>query len=352
MPRISPCAQGEADVAVGAAQAEALDLEHDGGVGRQVADHAGGVDLASGHVGGDALPVEARGGAGDDVGPGAEDGEALGDREDLVELVGDEHERDAAPAQGLHEREQAGHLVVGQRRRGLVHDDDPGLVHQRPADRGQLLVRDGEPLDVGVEVQREPELADDRLGGRARAARGVEAAPVRHGGGEDDVLGHGEVGEEGEVLVDDLDAALDGGDRVHRPVGDAVDDDLAGVRLLGPRDDLDEGRLAAAVLPGQAVHLAREEVERDALERGDAAVGLADVTDLEHGHGGARGPGCHGGPGGSVVARCGHGSLLGLTSGAGPWWAAPDGGRAGGAVGQKSNSAAWSASASTAASPA
>ena len=241
--------------------------------------------------------------AGDDVGARAQDGHALGDREDLVELVRDEHQRDAATAQGLHEGEQPGDLVVGQGRGRLVHDDDARLVDQRPADGGQLLVRHRQPLDVGVEVQREAELADDRLGRGAGAARGVQPPAVGDSRGEDDVLGHGEVREEREVLVDDLDAALDGGDGVHRPVGDAVDDDLAGVGLLRPGDDLDEGGLAAAVLAGQAVHLARQQVERDALEGGDPAVGLADVTDLEHGDGGPAGGG---GSGGSVVAGCGH----------------------------------------------
>ena len=63
---------------------------------------------------------------------------------------------------------------------------------------------------------------------------------------------------------------------------DAVDDDLTGVRPLDAGDDLDQGGLAATVLAGEAVHLAGTEVERDAVQGGDAAVGLDDVTCLEH----------------------------------------------------------------------
>ena len=53
----------------------------------------------------------------------------------------------------------------------------------------------------------------------------------------------------------------------------------------GAGDDLDEGRLARAVLADQRVHLAGAQVERDALQRADAGERLRDAGGLKKQHG-------------------------------------------------------------------
>ena len=77
---------------------------------------------------------------------------------------------------------------------------------------------------------------------------------------EKDIGGGGQIVAEREVLIDDLDALLarlDGLMKMHRL---AVEDDLAGGRGKVAGDDLDQGRLAGAVVAHQAEDLAASSV--------------------------------------------------------------------------------------------
>ncbi len=64
--------------------------------------------------------------------------------------------------------EQRPHLAFGQGGRRFVHDDEPRIAGQRPADRDQLLVGDGQRFDRRVEVHLDAD-ALQRL--RAASAR-------------------------------------------------------------------------------------------------------------------------------------------------------------------------------------
>ena len=54
---------------------------------------------------------------------------------------------------------------------------------------------------------------------------------------------------------------------------------------MQPRDDLDEGRLAGAVVAEHARHLALADVHRDPAQGVDVAIGLAHVVHDEQGRG-------------------------------------------------------------------
>jgi hypothetical protein len=91
---------------------------------------------------------------------------------------------------------------------------------------------------------------------------------------DEDVLGDAQVGEERRLLEDDRDA------RGLRLLG-VVEDRLLPVEHEPPRigpvdagEDLDEGRLAGAVLPDEAVHLTREELDVAVHERPHGAEAL------------------------------------------------------------------------------
>ena len=64
----------------------------------------------------------------------------------------------------------------------------------------------------------------------------------------------------------------------------AVDDQLAVVVRVQPGHDLDQGRLAGAVVAEDAGDLAGVDGQVDPLERADGAVGLADVDHLDQRH--------------------------------------------------------------------
>src|SRR5947208_1186813 len=54
-----------------------------------------------------------------------------------------------------------------------------------------------------------------------------------------------------------------------------------GVVLVDAGEDLDEARLAGAVVPEDARHLARVDMRRDVVQSDDVAVVLRDALDLE-----------------------------------------------------------------------
>ncbi len=106
------------------------------------------------------------------------------------------------------------------------------------------------------------------------AGLAARAAPVDEPGPADlvpehDVLGHGQVVAEVDLLVHGADAGVLrlGGTR-ERAFG-PVDHDLSSIDRVDPGQRLDERGLPGAVLAHQGVHLAGEEPEVDAVERLD-----------------------------------------------------------------------------------
>ena len=100
-------------------------------------------------------------------------------------------------------------------------------------------------------------------------------------------VGHGQVGEKVELLVDCSDAERLGVLRGGEDPLLARDLDAAGIRTLGTGQDLEQRRLAGAVLTEQAVDLAGVEIERDVVQRLHAGVELGDPGDPQQrlGHG-------------------------------------------------------------------
>ena len=90
----------------------------------------------------------------------AEDREALGNLEDLVELVGDEEDGDAPGLESLDHGEQGLHLPLGEGGGRLVHDDELRVLEQGAADGDELPVCDREVLDALVEVDVEADLGN------------------------------------------------------------------------------------------------------------------------------------------------------------------------------------------------
>jgi hypothetical protein len=74
------------------------------------------------------------------------------------------------------------------------------------------------------------------------------------------------VGEERRLLVDRGDPERLRGLRIVVRDAAAGDVQRAGIRALRAGDDLDQGRLAGAVLPDEGVHLSRAQVERHARQ--------------------------------------------------------------------------------------
>ena len=100
-------------------------------------------DVLDGAAGHPADQVAGRGVAGRQVrrrGPAVlEHGDPVADLADLLQPVRDVDDRDALRGQLPDDPEQVAHLVVGEHRARLVHDDQPGLVGERPGHADDLL---------------------------------------------------------------------------------------------------------------------------------------------------------------------------------------------------------------------
>ncbi len=97
----------------------------------------------------------------------------------------------------------------------------------------------------------------------------------------EDVLGHGQIGIEAELLVYRIDAALL---RVPGAVqfdGLSLENDVTRIGPVHPGDDLDQGGLAGSVFAEQGVDLAGQNLELDPAERVDARKALVNIVDLQ-----------------------------------------------------------------------
>ena len=196
---------------------------------------------------------------------------------DLVELVRNEENRAIVLLQLLDDEEEIADLARRQRGGRLVHDDDVRVMRKRAGDFDQMLLRHAEILEQGAGV----EVGVQALQHMARAGPHLEPvdAPAkrqRHVAHED-VLGDAELVEHHGFLVDRRYA---GGPGVARSVAGerlAGDENLAFVRLVDAGEDLDQRRLARAVLADQRRHFARPQCETDIVQRAHAGKALGNA---------------------------------------------------------------------------
>ena len=197
--------------------------------------------------------------------------------------MGDEKDRDPPGLEILDHGEEGLHLLLGQGGGGLVHDDEFRVLQKGAADRDELAVRDGEVLHALVEVDIEADEGDGVGGDGPGPAVVHQLAAVHELHVEGEVLHHAQVGEDGEILVDDLDAEGDGLHGSEAREGTSADLDAARVGLVDAGDHLDEGGLAGAVLAGKAVNLPRADLEAHPLESLHSSEGLDDPLDPQNG---------------------------------------------------------------------
>ncbi|MDR6354753.1 hypothetical protein Q3H58_001424 [Pseudomonas psychrotolerans] len=127
----------------------------------------------------------------------------------------------------------------------------------------------------------------------------VDDAVARRQVAEKEVFGDGHLRHQLQFLLDHGDAGADGfgGALEHQFL--AIDVEVAGGGSVVAAEDLQQGRLARAVLAHEGMHRAGTHAEGDVGERLDAGKGLADADEAE----------AFGALGGGVFQGC-HGALL------------------------------------------
>jgi hypothetical protein len=214
--------------------------------------------------------------------PVAQHRHPVGQKEDFLQSMRDINDPDPALAQQPHNPEQPLHVVLGQRRRRLVHNQDARVVRQRLGDLHPLPVTDRKRADqqvrievVDIEVGQQLQRPPSHLGPVDPAEPPLRRMP------HEDVLGDGQLREQQQFLIDGRDP---GRLRLLRrgEIGRlAVERHRAGIGPVHARHDLDQRRLAGAILAKQRMHFACLDVEADVRQRPHAGKRFADAGELK-----------------------------------------------------------------------
>src|SRR3954454_1187309 len=214
-----------------------------------------------------------------------EDHEAIADRIGVMRVVGDEDHAAAAVARLRHVAQHDARLLDAERAGGLVEDQHlrAEVDGARDRHRRALAARQRADRLVGIaDVDAHLlELGDHRLLRLAHVDAPERPAPLRRLRAEEEVAPDRHQRHRREILEDGGDAALLGVARAVERRVLAVHQQLALVVLVHAREDLDERRLAGAVVAEHARHLVRLHADADVLQRVDVAEELRDVADLE-----------------------------------------------------------------------
>ena len=147
-----------------------------------------------------------------------------------------------------------------------------------------MALRQREALHRRPGIEFSAQLLENLEGACAQPSAVDHAAP-RWLGTQKDILGHGEGGDETELLLDHADAGPVRVARTAEQPGLAADGNAPTVRYGRSCEHAHERGFAGAIFAHQPVHRARDEVDRDIGERGDAAVADRDAARRQRGRG-------------------------------------------------------------------
>ena len=189
---------------------DALGAEHHAVLDRRPAlEHVG--QLAADHQPDDLLLAQVTGLAHCDQLPVAHHRDALGEAQDLVDAVAHVDDRDTLVAQPANEREQALHLLVGERRGRLVEGEEPDAGLERPHDLDHLALSRREHVAHQVRRQHALEAVAPQVGGNELVhPLAVHERSARRELAGVDVLSDVDAGDDLGLLVDDPDPGADG----------------------------------------------------------------------------------------------------------------------------------------------
>ena len=214
---------------------------------------------------------------------------AVGHLAGKAHLVGDHQHGDAGVGQLLHQLQHLAHHLRVQGAGGLIEQDHVRVHSQSAGNGNALLLAAGQALGVDVGLVGQTHTGQQLVGA---LGNGFLVLQFEQAGSQFQVLLHGQVGEEVEVLEHHahlLAHSVDVG-IVHLH---AFKLDGAGGGDLQPVQAAQEGGLAAAGGADQTHHVAAVDVDVDALEHVQggggllcalflhAAVGLGQATDFQ-----------------------------------------------------------------------
>src|SRR5438067_5097022 len=202
---------------------------------------------------------------------------AVGDTHHQLHVVLDQQDRQLEVlAHPADQRAELSDLLVVQASRRLVQEQQPRPRCERAGKLDAFLGAEGELARRPIGEGGQADIAEDLAG--APAAARVPA--------DQHMLEHRHRAEQLDVLEGARDPAADDAVRRRAQQAAPVEDDLAVVRPVEPRDQVEDRRLAGAVRPDQPDDLALTDVERDAVDGNDPAEAPRQLLDRKQGHGG------------------------------------------------------------------
>ena len=276
-----PLPRGEADVLQHIAAAEVADLENGLHLhGAPPVDVT--VDIPPHHHPDDAFVVRRRSVHRADEQAVLQHRDAVPDLEDLLQAVGDVEDGEGPfLAHRLQVPEKEVFLLDGQGGSGLVEDEEIGLQVQGPQDLDHRLLGQAQSAHDLVRLPLDVEYAQ-QLAGLLVHIPDVQEPVARLGGGpQEDVLGHGHVGADRDLLENRGDLPQLGSLRRLEAHRAAVQHDVTFVRAEHPAADVDQGGLASAVFAHQGVDLTLPDGEGDPREGLYAGEALGDPVELD-----------------------------------------------------------------------
>ena len=199
----------------------------------------------------------------------------IADGEHFLEAVRNVHDRDPARLQVADQPEQHPDFGCAQGGGGFVHDEDADVLRNRLGDLDDLLVAQRQRAHQNARIDGLLQ-AGHEVAGLALLRVAVEDAVSRPLAPQKDVVGHAEVGEQIQFLVDHGNAA---GRRIARGCqanGASIQFQSPGGRLLDSGQDAHQRGLARAVLADQGADLAATHGEIHAVQSRGARVLLGD----------------------------------------------------------------------------
>jgi hypothetical protein len=192
-----------------------------------------------------------------------ENGDPVGDSQDLVKFVGDEDNAEPVGSHSSEGGDQTGCLLWSEHRGRFVEDEDARAAIEGAENFDPLLFTDGELPNSGARVDLEiesfAEFGDcslDRLGFEPGS---LTCATEKH------VFGDSEWFDQHEVLVDHPDSMLD---RVTRRVelnGLTVNCDCSGIRAIQTSKHAHQRALPSPILSNQRVNFTNQRIELDTI---------------------------------------------------------------------------------------
>ena len=200
----------------------------------------------------------------------------IGDRHDLLELVGDQQNGDALLAKRAQNIEQLFGFLWCQDTCRFVEDQDFGTAKQRFQNFHTLLQTDWQVLNNHVRVNCQTKILRQLVQGfTGLACAGLDtqaAFAAKH-----DIFQDGEIGYQHEMLMHHADPLADGVGRIADRGGLAIDPYGAAIGAVKAVENADEGGFAGTILADNPVDMAGHHFQADIPVRVNVTKTLVDI---------------------------------------------------------------------------